>query len=138
MITPKESLWVAHPANAKVASNNAMRHAAWPFAINCTAFNYSAFNILLEPQVAALHQLLDLFLADPDLAVVHQADQRQVHLVVAQLRFAGGVDDGIDGALQHEVGAFFLPHRLARGLAGVEILILALVGDFLAFRRGSP
>ena len=64
-----------------------MRHAAWHFAINCTAFNYSAFNILLEPQVAALHQLLDLFLADPDLAVVHQADQRQVHLVVTQLRY---------------------------------------------------
>jgi len=82
--------------------------------------------------LAARHQLPDFFLPNPDFAVVGQADQGHVDLVEANLRAAGRVDDGVDRARQHEVRPELLAHWVARVLAGVNVLVLALLADSLA------
>src|SRR5215467_3671474 len=91
----------------------------------------------LEPQLAARHQLPDVLLPDPDLAVVGEADEGQVDLVEADLGVAGRIDDGVDGAGEHEIRSELLAHRVARVLAGVDVLVLALVADPRALGLGG-
>src|SRR4029077_8464678 len=94
---------------------------------------------VLEPQPAARDELPDVFLSDPDLAVVREADESHVDLVEADLRVARGIDDGVDRAGQHEIRAELPAHGIARVLARIEILVLAFVAypQALLLRRNE-
>src|SRR5882672_210976 len=128
------SLKVAHAASA---ARHAAAHGTRPPAVTLPA-DTGPDRPRLEPQLAARHQFPDVLLPDPHLAVVREADEGHVHLVEPDLRVARGVDDGVDGPGQHEVGAELLAHRVARVLAGVDVLVLALVAYSPALRfRGD-
>src|SRR5690349_13873544 len=96
------SLKVAHAVSA---ARHAAAHGTDAFFATPPADTTFAGARVLEPQLAARNELPDVLLPDPHLAVVREADQRQVDLVEAHLGVTRGVDDGVDRARQHEVGA---------------------------------
>src|SRR6185312_3640643 len=79
-----------------------------------------------EARAALLHDFLDLLLADPADHVVVHVHQSQVHLVVLHRGVPRRIDDGVDGALHHEIGADLLAHRAAGRAGRVQVLVLAL------------
>src|SRR3989338_5773662 len=88
-------------------------------------------------EIPAFDELLDLLLPHPGLDVVRQTDEREVHLVIPHLAGAGSIKDGVDRALQHVIGAQLLTHGFARGLGGVNVLVLALLADLAALALGG-
>src|SRR5262245_3557353 len=104
------SLKVAHPESA---ARHAAAHGTLDLAARSANTTFARARAL-EPQLAARHQLPDVLLPDPHLAVVREADEGHVHLVEADLRVARGIDDGVDRPGQHEVGAELVAHRVAR------------------------
>src|SRR3990167_5226885 len=128
-MTEKESLYVAQPENssARVASGKmslARRARMAARGVSVT-------------EGAAFDELLDLLLPHPDFHIVREADEGEVHLVIPHLGGTRGIDDGVDRALEHVIRAPLLAHRLARGLGGVDVLILALLANLAALALGG-
>src|SRR5690349_14426978 len=80
-----------------------------------------------EPEAGALDVLLDLVLADPDLGVRLEVDQRGVDLVEDHALTAVHVLDRLKVAREHVAGAELLALARAGVGAGVLLLISALV-----------
>src|ERR1043165_2298082 len=86
---------------------------------------------------SALDQLADLLVADPPLLVGLHIGHLEVDRVELVALAAGLVVLHVDGADDQEVGAGLLEALLAGGLAGVDVLVLALLARLVLLAVGG-